>query len=285
MITAEGATDIFDKVFRRLGSPPTLYLGVMSSVDSFDDDENTRGTDTLLSHPGWVDSGLPRVLWTPTFTQTGTFDIRYEATVTFTAETTIEAVGFFLATTKDNTGLLIAQHEIGTPVDVEIGDDLEVSFTFQINTSNGVTIEGSIAIFDRYFFGTATLNSQFYVGFKDTADGGGDNEDTLASHPSWGETESRIALDYTDAPVQHWFSKNFNINTWGQKLTLVPDAVALNPAGNADIGGWFLCDAASGSDGVLIFQDDRVANGDENIVEHIDGDLTLYPWVIIETNI
>ena len=281
-ITAEGIESLTDVVFRSGVAPSNFYIGLIDSIVAPVTQHSARGTDTLLSHPTWTEDtsyiggrpewyGISEVFFDqPRYTnQDNPAKIQIECSGTIQ--------GFFLATSQDNTGVLLSTSLFGaTGPEVEIGDEFEVTYNFELDYNNGLTYAGGQTILDTYFGGPSSFNGQFYMGFKDLPGGLTPYDDTLAAHPSWSEIGTRVAVNYTSPPVVKYDGLAFD--SYAQGVFMIPDGAAYNPPGNFEHRGWFLCDVASGSAGKLIFQDKRT-DLRARIIEHVDGDIISFPWL------
>lgn len=281
MVTEEFLLDFYRvNLAQSKAGPSELYLGFIKEVVD-DGVSYGKATDTLSSHPTWVESDVPRVA--VTLEEDFTDDtIRFKKEVEVAVPKTLDFHGYFLATSADNTGLLLSVTALETPLEtVEIGDSFSLDFGINIRaTTLGLTREGATAFGRNYFYGTGGPGAQFYLGLR-LEFSSVTTADTLASH-TWTEVGTRVAASFPEGNVETIFvgpDFDFTFSDSHRAVNAVATGISFSQ-NNLSAKAWFLCDVASGSGGLLLWQAPSVDNNADELIMTPDSNAaTLYPWL------
>lgn len=284
MVTEEFLLDFYRvNVIQSKSGPTELWLGFIGEIVD-DNVSYGKATDTLASHPTWVEAAAPRVKITLEENFTGD-TIRFSKEVEAYTPETLELYGYFLATSQDDTGLLLSVTVQATPIEtIELGDSFSIDFGINVRaTRYGLTREGATAWGRNYFYGTGGTNAQLYIGFRDAA---GINApqalstDTLASK-AWGEVGTRLVANFPEVnneTISVGPDFDFSFTDSHRAVNTISNAITYT---GATVEGWFICDVASGTNGVLIWQSTGLSeSGYDSIIMTPDSNAaTLYPWL------
>ena len=253
--------DVLDKIYKGTHyTTPNFYLGLKSFGGGID------LTDTMSSHPGWVESAAYSNPTRPSFllgAVAGQSLDNSASPAVFSIDADTDVSGLFLctdATKGGSAGMLYGVTDSITSAPTLVaGQTLTVVGYLSVFAEFGLT-PGPWFMpltaqddFLSVYFHSIDYTAEFFIGLKSTS-GSWDFTDTMSSHPGWTEF---TAYDATLRP-----SLMLGTVSGRHVRSSSPAVFALTSPG--DVAGSFICrggSAKGGSEGVLYWVTDDATSG------------------------